>query len=55
MDETDKFVDNLHTVKVDLPKLLASLPPHLRKSLIFSKSGLKTLQFDAQVRYLDGF
>jgi hypothetical protein len=33
VDETDKFVDNMQTVRVNLPLLAMSLPPELRKML----------------------
>lgn len=31
LDETDRYVDNLRRQRVNANKLLAALPPHLRK------------------------
>lgn len=39
VDETDIFVDNLQTAKVNAQTLLTGLPPHLRKWLPFTSKG----------------
>lgn len=31
LDETDRYVDNLRRQRVNVHKLLAGMPPHLRK------------------------